>query len=254
MTEWLSTLACKHWVPVYYSHQNNLQIKHLEFLLLPQKILFPLHEGESQSLAGLGCMSRKWSWDANPHLLLENVLTSWAVRFPDWMLFQAGWFVQVLYVHPPLLPASDLASHIWDFLQRVSDSQGFALLKPREPTVCRVYYIPINWPKGSDSIHWSTKVHLPCFDGDKLQGIMNISELPWGSGVSRSMVWNQVLARHLPHPWPTSPTPSLASSERVSLANHLFMNCCVKSCFLWTQPRITCFSYLDAEFFANNFT
>lgn len=163
----------------------------------------------------------------------------------------------VSILHFCLLLASVM---LWSSISHLGlSSESFRL-----PRVCsaeaqransaRVYYIPINWPKGSDSVHWNTKVHLPCFDGDKLWGIMNISELPWRSGVSRSMVWNQVLAQHLPHPWPASPTPSLASSERVSLANHLFMNCCVKSCFLWTQPRTTCFSYLDAEFFANNFT
>lgn len=42
-----------------------LQIKHLESLQLPQKMLFPLYKGENQGETGCG-------WNANPELLPET--------------------------------------------------------------------------------------------------------------------------------------------------------------------------------------
>lgn len=111
--------------------------------------------------------------------------------------------------------------------------------------MCRVY-IPINWPKASDSLHRSTEIQLPCFDWDKLRGIINTPELPWGSGGSRNIVWNRPFAQHLPRPCPASPTPSLASPGSVSPINHSLMNCCLRDCFLGTQPKTTSLFYLDA--------
>lgn len=80
-------------------------------------------------------------------------------------------------------------SHLGLSSESFQTPQGFALLKPREPTVCRVYYIHKLAQRQWFCALEYKEVHLPCFDGDKLWGIMNVSELPWGSGVSRSSVW-----------------------------------------------------------------
>lgn len=117
-----------YWVPVYYSHQNNPSNKISWIFTPPPEDTITISQRREprlsrtcyiSSIVESECKSRSTSRDC--------ALTFCAVRFLDWTIFQAGCFLQVLCVHPPLLPASDLASRTWDLLQRTPKGYWFAL-------------------------------------------------------------------------------------------------------------------------------